>query len=268
MLRRCRMCGKISLSWSKERLSCPKCGRAPSDGKQTEHKTRNVFSFPPRGNRSLGDKLDQQKQESLENKAIGESIILANWNDLLEKRPMDIPYFTALKARATILVFLSRQSIQQANIIETVLNSNLPLALQVEAFLKGTYPILRCNFVFPDNPRDPLILETPLDVTDGNVQDFCNAVVADETIDLILTHEHLGGRIFAVAVSAAGLAEVLKREVKSTLAALPRAATSEEFQRSIKVMEEVFPSGASGFFQNKSIALKVAGEARNKLIEY
>lgn len=269
MFTRCKLCGKLILGWSKEGRACPRCGAGvAADDKQTEHKTRSAFSLPPRRNRSLEDRLDWQKQESLEIKALGESHIFASWDDILRERPMDVPYYTALKARACILVLLSSQSVRKADTIDTVLNSNRPLALQVEAFLRGSFPILRCNFIFPDNPNDPLILESPLDVTDGDVQDFCNAVIGDETIDLILTHEQLGDSMYAFAVQASGLGEVLKREVNRALAALKPAATVQDFQRSIKVMEVVFPSGSSGVSPQKCIRLKTVGEARHKHIEY
>lgn len=191
-----------------------------------------------------------------------------SWSDIIKKRPADVPFYTALKGRACILVLLSSQTVRDPDVIEKVLTSNLPLALQVEAFLKGTYPILRCNFVFPDNPKDPLILESPLDVTDGNVQDFCNAIIGDETIDVILTHETSRDEIGACAVQASGLADMLKREVNRVLAELKPAATVQDFNDSMKTMEHVFPSGSAGVSAQKCARLKITGEARHKLVEY
>ena len=269
MFKRCKMCGKLILGGQKERNVCPRCGSAlSSDGTTVDSNTRDAFSFPPRRNRSLQDRLDRQKQETLEIKAVGESHIFVGWDDILKERPMDAPYYTAFKGRACVVILMSSQSVRNAELIETVLASERPLALQVEAFLKGSYPILRCNFVFPDNPDDPLVLESPLDVTDGDVQDFCNAVIGDETVDIILTHEQLDGGTYAFAARASRLAEVLRQEVNRALGALKPAATVQDFHESVKAMEGVFPSGSSGVSPQKCVRMKIVGEARHKHIEY
>ena len=135
---------------------------------------RQKLKFPPRTNRSLEDGLRKSQQDQAM-AAIGTMKTYADWGDIFKTRPFDIPFYTALNGRACILIYFSARSVPQAGVIGETLASGRAWILHTAAFLQGSYPLLRCNLVFPDNPRDPFFLESPLNLRDGDVQDFCQA---------------------------------------------------------------------------------------------
>ena len=271
MLTECPMCGKKVFSPLSRAKTCPQCGHEFSEhAASVEAESLGGPTFPQRTSPSLEDNLKRQKQEALEMKAIGEHVTVASWFDILRKRPMDTPFYTALKKRACLLVFLSSASVRQVKVLDGIFREGGALALQAEAFLQGPHPLLRMNLLIPDNPADPLILESPLNAQEGNVQDFCTAVWADEHIDVLVTHEQCAAdeRLYGVTCSAVGLANALKKQVKSVLGGLPVAASKEGFQNTVRMMNRVFPSGNAGVSPQKCVRLPVIGPAVHRHVEY
>jgi len=228
---------------------------------------RQKLKFPPRTSRSLEDGLRKSQQDQAM-AAIGEYRTISDWGNVFETRPFDIPFYTALNDRACILIYFSARSVPRAEIIGQTLGSRRPWILHTAAFLQGSYPLLRCNLVFPDNPQDPFFLESPLNLRGGDVQDFCHAILADEYIDVIINHEQLSKGLYTCAFHAPGLSSILRKELEQVLKNLKQTATEADFNASVRKMESVFPSGSAGIDRAKCTRLMLAGDAQNKIIEY
>jgi hypothetical protein len=269
MFKKCQLCGKITFTLLRKSTTCPQCGNRFSDVKSPETgRGKGKLILPQRVSKSFEDSLKEQRQQAFEGGIIAEHIFMIPWEKVFTHRPFDIPYYAALNDRACILVFFSARSVRREEVIGEVLQSRRPFALHMETFLKGSYPIIRCNFVFPDNPGDPLILESPLDIREGNVQDFCQAVLADEKIDIILKHE-LGSKdgCYTIGVLAPGLSAVVIREVDRAASNLKPNSSEADFNSTVRTMESVFSSAAAGVNPANTIKLTVIGEAQNKYIK-
>ena len=270
MIAKCPMCGKTIIALLGPIETCPRCGNDLSETKvQPDNRAETGLQFPQRENPSLEDELKRQLIQSYEGGSIGSSDILASWDDILRKRLFDAPFYTGLNNRACILIHFSSQTLNSEKLLEEILNSGRRLLLQIETFLRGKFPVVRCNLVIPDNPTDPFALEAPLNIRDGDVQDFCRAALADEYVDLIVKHEKSpSGRYYTVECHAPGLSMVIEREMKRTLRSLKPSAIREDFIASTKTMEHFFPTATAGMNPKKCIILTVCGKARNELIKY
>lgn len=194
--------------------------------------------------------------------------VIVDWDALLSQRPFDRPFYTAFNNRATILVRVSSGSINNPRIIQATLEAGRPWLLNISAFVGGAYPILRCVLGIPDNPADPLLLESPLDLREGDAQAFCQALLADEAIDMVLQHEYQRGDLFMVAVGAAGLAASLRREVEQVLQRLPSTTGEDEFQLAVRQMEAMFPHVAKSLDRAKSVWLAIKGPPKNEVLSF
>lgn len=222
---------------------------------------RSKLKFPPRSSHSVEDNIIRQRPTATH-------VTIATWDNLFQTMPFDIPFYTALKNRACILIYFSEQTISSPQVIERTLEPGQLWGLHVAAFLRAAYPILRCNLIIPDNPADPYCLETPLDVRDGNVQDFCHAIFADEHIDMIIKHEQNEQDVYyASAMHAPGVASILRKELRRVLRKSKLTLSEVDFRNSVRMMETIFPSPWDGVNLNKCVKLIFAGEARNTLIE-
>lgn len=226
---------------------------------------KDRIDFPARWNTSLEDDL-KEEQRKMAMSSTGSVRIYESWGRILEKRPLDSLFFTALQGRACLLVSLSAQSVPQPDIIKTILQEERPWMFCANAFLQGTFPILRCHLVMPDNPRDPFFLEAPLSLRDGDVQDFCRAAMADEHLDVLVGHELLGDGMYMLEMRGPGMGDLLHREVSRALKALRPQATKADFQSSARLMESVFASGSAGVERAHCVRLQVVGKARHSSI--
>ena len=152
--------------------------------------------------------------------------------------------------------------------IIAVLNSGLPLYLHFAPFLQGRYPILRSHLIFPDNPQDPFFMEAPLDILDGNIQEFCQSLAAEEMVDIHFKHETMGDGYYATAFQAPGVAELLGRQLVPVLAAFNPTLSKKDFNTGVRLMEETYPSGSAGVELSNSVSLQFAGEAKTRLVKY
>ena len=57
------------------------------------------------------------------------------------------------------------------------------------------------------------LMEVPLDIRNGNIQAFYDAVMKDKTIDLILGHQNLGKEYYVLACSCKNLALIICNEI-------------------------------------------------------
>lgn len=223
------------------------------------------LKFPARKNNSLEDDLKRQAQRS-SFADMGEFTTYASWDDIFKRRSFDSSFYTALNNRACILVYFSTNAIPHQGIIDEVLSLQRPWLLHVAAFVKGPLPFFRCHLAFPDNPQDPYFIESPLDIQDGNVQDFCQAILSDEHIDIILKHQLWEDGHYSLAYHGSGIASVLKKELQQVLKKFNARATEADFTTSVKMMEKAFPSNTDGIDRAKIIPLRLVGQAQNSFI--
>ena len=217
--------------------------------------------WPPRKNTSRADQFKLQHQELRHNYNVeGQTKIFFSWDELLEHRPLDIPLYTAPEGPALIAVLLSNQSMS-IEALRELCDSRRPFGLHAQTFEGGGYPILRVNLLLPDNPASPLWLESPLDVRDGDAQDFVDAVIRDERhFQLVLAHEDDTSDVSVLAVSAPGMAAALAAAAQRAIEQLPHGAGDSERKAAVAMMEQVFPRACDGLDPKRIIRVSVIGE--------
>jgi len=267
MIGKCPVCGRTIGEASSETKVCLNCGSDLRVGWTGDLARTGVLRLPQRISSSVEDDLKEAKRETYEMGEVGQSVVFFSWDEQLARRPFDRPFYTALRGRACILIIFSAASIAREETVAEVIESAYPCALQIEPFLGGPYPVLRCNFLFPDNPSDPYVLESPLDMCDGNAQEFCKSAVADEEVDLILGHERSKG-IYAVSCRATGLASSVSSAVHLAMKSFRSGATRADFDSTVAQMERVYPRALNGLQRHLMIKLIVTGAAKTALVKY
>lgn len=272
---KCPMCGKKTFTLFRKLTECPNCGAALANiGNNTIKKAKSSFDFPPRTGTSMEDNLKKMQQDAQEmGGGRGSMKVIAKWDDIFKGRPFDIPFYTAIGDRPIICVSLSAACIPDLGWVRKFVSRDVPYPakLQVVAFLRGNYPILRVQFVIPDNPRDPLIVETPLDISGANVQDFIQAVCKDNDslmVDIVFKHESISDGYFAASASASGLAAKWKPEVEKVIKAYNPNLTRSDFKASVRLMESVYTSSSAGLEAKRCVSMNIEGEAKYRFIIY
>ena len=221
--------------------------------------------FPPRNNNSLEDNMRLQTQRTAF-ADMNTYEIIASWNDVFKQRPLDIPFYTALNNRACVLIYISTRAVWHHKTIDKVLSSRRQWSLHLAAFVDGSFPILRCNLTFPDKPENPLYLESPLDIRNGDVQEFCKAILADAHIDIMLKHEQNEDVHHGFECHGPGLKSILKKELRRVLRNFQPNSTDADFKMSVRLLESVFPSPGSGLDRAKTVPLIFDGEPHNRFV--
>jgi hypothetical protein len=253
MLIECAVCGAKSLTSRSE--TCPKCGSAASDA-EAARAGSDVLRFPLRRTTSLDDQVEMTRAKMLHNLSLeGTAKVFFAWSETLERRPLDIPLYAAQEGHPVIAILFSSGSLPEPQTLDALARTSYPFVMQVRAFLEAGYPLLRMNLLVPDNPADPLWLESALDVCQGDVQDFLQAVLRNPTIHLMMAHESDVGRVVTVMLDASALPPVVKTQVPPVAAAVPPGGTVAQFQAAVRQMEQVFPRPYSGVETNRLIRL-------------
>ncbi len=226
------------------------------------------IELPPRTSPSLEDSLVTQGQE-MASTQLGEFKIYSSWWDELKHRPFDRPEYVAFGGTPALVVYLSSEAVRTPSLLKQMFAEQRSWYWFVSAFLAGPFPVLRCSLLVPDNPADPLVLESPLNICNGDVQEFCKGVVAKEELDLIVGHEGLPREEYAaVSMRAPGVAALLRREYNQAARALSPDATGDDFVASVGLLEQQFPTALSGLEPSRAIRLAFAGNARNAFIQF
>jgi hypothetical protein len=260
MFDKCRVCGATSLNLFRHPEACPKCGAPVAAGPAGPAPESGALGLPQRKNPSRGDRLKLETEKSRHNFGTeGTTKMYFAWDQELQSRPLDIPAYTALGGMAHIAVLLSRGSIPQPAVLEQLAGGARPFLLHAKTFLDAGYPILRMNLYIPDNPTDPLCLESPLDIRDGDAQDFLEAVQQREHLRLVLAHESAPGNVIALAAQAPGLAALLREEVHTAVRRMPGGAEGD-FRAAAQEMERAFPRPTDGIDPKRLVKLQVKEE--------
>jgi hypothetical protein len=243
--------------------TCTKCGAPLRAAPETSAKPKTgTLGLPTRKNASLGDrwKLDEEKMRH--NWGVEGTVTTYHSSDShFEQRPLDIPFYTGLDGLAYITVLLASRSIPRPSVLAEMVQASRPFQIHAKTFLDAAYPVLRMNLWVPDNPADPFCLESPLDIRDGDAQDFLEAVERQERIRIVLAHESDLSHSWQVEVEAPGLAAVLRKEVAKAVRRLGDGGESE-FRAAVNRMEQVFARATDGVDRRQALPLPVVGIVR------
>ena len=245
MFDKCRVCGASTFSFHRPD-ACPKCGAPRSAVEPETVAASGALGLPQRKNASLGDHWKLEQEKVRHNMGLEGTLFLpTSWEEELQDRPHDSPFYTAPKGIAHIAVLLAQSSVPDPAVLDLLVRARLPFLLHCKAFPDAGYPILRMNLYIPDNPADPLCLESPLDIRDGDAQDFLEAVQQREQIRLVLTHEAAPSNVVTLIADAPGLAALVREEVGKLLHA-PADGGESAFRAAVERMKQVFPQANDG----------------------
>ncbi|HOT97086.1 MAG TPA: hypothetical protein PLG50_05435 [bacterium] len=226
------------------------------------------FTLPERRTASLEDNLRSETAENNFGSATGRVAIIASWNDKFATIPLDILHFTALNGRGCILLMLSEELVPDSGSVKEVFASKRSWNIHFSPYLRGKYPILRANLAFPDNLQDPLWLEAPLDLCNGDIQDFCTAVMADEKIDLLLKHQSDADGYFGVCFDAPGIAKLLKKEIANLAGHFKAGLSRQDFDDAYDQMLQDYPNSWDGLNSDHVLVIHYEGRAKNYLLDF
>jgi hypothetical protein len=246
MLAECPICGEKTDVLSIENGSCPKCGSALDAIAAAPPPASGALGLPQRRSPSMRDGIELEKQKTRHNFGVERVEVYSTWEESLEHRPIDIPLYTAPEGWPVIAVVFSRQFMRGPAEVEALGRTKWPFALHVQPFLDAAYPVLRMNLLIPDDPKSPLWLESPLDVCQGDAQDFLEAAVQHDRVDLVMTHETQLSSVLTLSFDANGLAALLRKNVPPAAAAVPPNGSHTDFLQAVNVMERAFPNSWSG----------------------
>ena len=248
----CPVCGPVEADAGA--LQCPNCSSALAA--HTESQAENTGrGFPIRKNLSFSDSIKIEQEKRRHNWGIVGSIqLLDTWSSELANRPLDIPWYTAVKDVAHIAVLVSRRSIDTESVLDGIGSDVSFFQLHARGFLEGGYPILRMNLFVPDNLAAPLCLESPLDIRDGDVQDFISATQKDERVRIIIGHEASPNFVRAWEAKSPKVGYLLAEETRRILER-PLAGGENEFRRSVAAMERSFARATDGIDNGRIIRL-------------
>lgn len=226
------------------------------------------IDLPPRTSPSLEDSLVTQGQD-LASSQLGQLRIYSSWWEELKHRPFDRPEYVAFAGTPALVVYLSSDAVRSPSLLKQIFAEQRSWYWFVSAFLAGPFPVLRCSLMVPDNPADPFVLESPLNICNGDVQEFCKGFVLKEELDLVVGHEELPREEYAaVSLRAPGVAGLLRREYNMASHALSPDATTDDFVASVGLLEQQFPTALSGLEPSHAVRLGFAGSARNPFIQF
>ncbi|MFH1530356.1 MAG: hypothetical protein ABIK09_06425 [Pseudomonadota bacterium] len=271
MFTKCPICGERLFTLFRKPPTCPKCGgELGGSGGKVARKKGETFAFPQRTSDSVMDELRRQAQGSGEfGGGRGTLTIFGNWSRFLRDRPLDIPFYTAVNGRATIAVLVSEDNVPDTDDLKRAMEIIPGVSIQLSAFLKGRYPLVRASFILPDNPLNPMILESPLNIADGDIQDFAAAAMADEGVDFALCHQGFPeGDAMVIGCQGVGLSAEVRRAFEQAGEAYNPGLTQSDFKASQRLLEEIYPSANAGVNLDQAILLKFAGDPVNRIIKY
>lgn len=232
--------------------------------------------LPTRRTHSMLDKAKELKQTSLgggmapsKSETMNfETRVVHSWETVMAKRLFDIPYYTGWTSLSCIAVYFSPRMIPDGEAIDIIFRSGLPWRLHVEAFVKGSYPILRTNLgiPYPDPNIEFLYSEAPLDLTDGDVQEFCTKGLERDEIDLIVGHEDTKDGVWMFNTKVLGLRDLLRQEL-TILMKKPEAFTDkQDFKSSVRVLESTYASSRDGIAKSRCLKLTLNGKAKTPVL--
>ena len=227
--------------------------------------TNHRAGFPPRMNTSLEDYMHQSAKEKMQMGGLGTLHMTRSWDDELKGTVLDVPVYTAFLSTPIIKINFSDRLIGSLDTILDTIESNRKPALYTKLFTDNNYPILRTIFCFRDDPGNPLLLESPLDLPEADFQDFYVALQTNDSLDLIMKHSN---KIIALSCSYdSRVPKMFQAEVDKAKEQYKKVTDSNGFKQTVSAMENTFASANDGVTNQDLIDLEYNGEAKNQIIK-
>ena len=190
----------------------------------------------------------------------GTLVLFSSLNAMFEERPFDVPFYTARKGRAFIVLIFSEKALPRAATIDRVASGDHPMALDLTPILDGDSPILRASLMFPDHIRAPLMFETLLNLGDEDVQEFLQAALDSDELDLLLRHEAEPELTIELSVSAPRLGRLVHSQVTALGSGWPRDETTADSAKRKQRTARVHRTTQSG--SGSDVKLRRVGRAK------
>lgn len=191
--------------------------------------------------------------------SIGDVNSYIDLHDMVRTR-VDAPYFLGPLGRAAICLRLSSHWVHDLAGVHRGLRERKP-TLHFTDYLDGGYPILRTVLILPIPDEEPLMFESALQLTHGDVQEFYVAAMGTEKIELHISHTVDQLRLSA-ACTARSIQRVLGRAM-DTLRKAPLPSDEADFAQAMDRMDEDFPALTDGLSKDTEVALDPIGNANN-----
>lgn len=173
---------------------------------------------------------------------------------------VDAPYFLGPLGRAAICLRLSSHWVHDLAGVHRGLRERKP-TLHFTDYLDGGYPILRTVLILPIPDEEPLMFESALQLTHGDVQEFYVAAMGTEKIELYVSHTVDQLRLSA-GCTARSIQRVLGRAM-DTLRKAPLPSDETNFAQAMDRMAEDFPALTDGLSKDTEVALDPICKADN-----
>ena len=211
--------------------------------------------FPPRRVPSYEDDLyTMLRAQSARSTYIGNAGTHVDLLDLVRTR-IDAPFFIGLQGRAAICLRLSGRMVPDLDAPALGFDDPDPTFL-IAAYLHGGYPLLRTVLLLPVDSAYPLEFEAPLVLSQGDVQEFCIAMLKSRKVELHIGHV-TDNRSLSVEFSVPGADNVLSRAIRDITANVYPADESGVVA-AINRMSVDFPEITGGFTERDAVRLKGA----------
>lgn len=161
----------------------------------------------------------------------------------------DKPYYTAINGRAAICLLLSPAYI--CDVEDLISISEKGGNLHFHAYTRA-YPILRTVLILPS--RRPLMFESPLILTNGDVQEFIIAALGTEKIELHISKTNEERRLSATC--KAHRVRIVLSEAVDALRYLDHPPDDDRIQDAITLMGEDFPEFTDGLSRDTLVLLE------------
>lgn len=173
---------------------------------------------------------------------------------------VDSPYFLGPLGRAAICLRLSSRWVPDLAGVHRGLRERKP-TIHFAGYLQGGYPILRTVLLLPIPDEEPLMFESALKLTNGDVQEFYVAAMGTEKVELHVSHIVDQQRLSA-AYTSRSIQRVLGRAI-DTLRKAPLPSNEADFAQAMDRMGEDFPALTDGLSKDTEVALDPIDNANN-----
>ncbi|MCU7890437.1 MAG: hypothetical protein KZQ78_02020 [Candidatus Thiodiazotropha sp. (ex Ustalcina ferruginea)] len=211
------------------------------------------YLFPRRLTPSTEDDILDGLNSGVVGTQTGASALITLFVDAVKHR-QDAPIYLTLSDNAAICLHLSeKQSSDADGLIDMLLKQGAQLYLQ--AYMAGDCPILRAVLLMLDHSEGLLSFESPLLLTNGDVQTFCDTVLGTERIQLHIMFSTTD-KLIAIECLAHGVRRLLGGALDDIRRTYKNWGDPEAAPASVAQMEQDFPQITSGLDPTQAVRLE------------
>lgn len=212
--------------------------------------------FPRRLTPSTEDNIRNGLNSSVVGTQTGTSSTIPLFVDAVKHR-QDSPIYLALSDHAAICLHISEnQSSDADGLLDMLLKEGAQLYFQ--GYTAGACPILRTVLLMRDHSEGFLSFESPLLLTNGNVQTFCASALDNERIQLHIMFSTTD-KLIAIECLAHGVRRLLGGALDDIREYYKDWGNPEAAAESVARMEEDFPQITSGLDPAQAVRLEFDG---------